>query len=227
MQVMPSTLRELRNRHGLGPTPTDPRDNIMAGTAYLRECTTSSAAPASWPPTTAARPLHRRPGRPSAPAQGNVICRGAGPVVAKTVPRGTGGDTAPAAVMVAALVPQKPLSQPGPVQNSIRRTARARAAGGGCRHQRPWWFRRRFRPNPSDRARPHPHRESRQLRRGLPGTTRTTLPVSAHSCPCPRERAKVMMRFAPVGGSEACGSLRNVAGACQAVDRPAEHPGRS
>lgn len=36
MQVMPGTWAALRRAHGLGPDPHDPRDNIMAGTAYLR-----------------------------------------------------------------------------------------------------------------------------------------------------------------------------------------------
>ncbi|MBB4020196.1 MULTISPECIES: lytic transglycosylase domain-containing protein [Alphaproteobacteria] len=37
MQVMPDTWAELRIRHRLGSDPFDPRDNILAGTAYLRE----------------------------------------------------------------------------------------------------------------------------------------------------------------------------------------------
>lgn len=37
MQVMPDTWAELRRRHGLGRDPYDPRDNILAGAAYLRE----------------------------------------------------------------------------------------------------------------------------------------------------------------------------------------------
>ena len=37
MQVMPDTWDHLRARHGLGRDPFDPRDNILAGTAYLRE----------------------------------------------------------------------------------------------------------------------------------------------------------------------------------------------
>ncbi|WP_276947136.1 lytic transglycosylase domain-containing protein [Haematobacter massiliensis] len=37
MQVMPETWAGLRLRHGLGRDPYDPRDNILAGTAYLRE----------------------------------------------------------------------------------------------------------------------------------------------------------------------------------------------
>lgn len=37
MQLMPATYAELRDRYGLGPDPHDPRDNILAGTAYLRE----------------------------------------------------------------------------------------------------------------------------------------------------------------------------------------------
>ena len=36
MQVMPGTYEEMRRRHGLGHDPHDPRDNILAGTAYLR-----------------------------------------------------------------------------------------------------------------------------------------------------------------------------------------------
>ncbi|MBN8926145.1 MAG: transglycosylase SLT domain-containing protein [Rhodospirillales bacterium] len=37
MQVMPATYDELRARHNLGDDPFNPRDNILAGTAYLRE----------------------------------------------------------------------------------------------------------------------------------------------------------------------------------------------
>jgi hypothetical protein len=37
MQVMPDTWAGLRIRHSLGRDPYDPRDNILAGTAYLRE----------------------------------------------------------------------------------------------------------------------------------------------------------------------------------------------
>jgi hypothetical protein len=37
MQIMPATWAELRVRHRLGSNPYDPRDNILAGTAYLRE----------------------------------------------------------------------------------------------------------------------------------------------------------------------------------------------
>lgn len=37
MQVMPGTYRELQSRHGLGDDPYHPYDNLMAGTAYLRQ----------------------------------------------------------------------------------------------------------------------------------------------------------------------------------------------
>jgi hypothetical protein len=37
MQIMPRTWVELSVRYGLGIDPLDPRDNIMAGAAYLRE----------------------------------------------------------------------------------------------------------------------------------------------------------------------------------------------
>jgi soluble lytic murein transglycosylase-like protein len=37
MQIMPETWADLRLRYGLGNDPYDRRDNILAGTAYLRE----------------------------------------------------------------------------------------------------------------------------------------------------------------------------------------------
>ena len=37
MQLMPGTWARQRARFGLGADPFDPRDNIMAGTSYLRE----------------------------------------------------------------------------------------------------------------------------------------------------------------------------------------------
>jgi len=36
MQVMPGTYEEMRHAYGLGSDPYDPRDNILAGAAYLR-----------------------------------------------------------------------------------------------------------------------------------------------------------------------------------------------
>ncbi len=37
MQVIPSTYRELAQRHDLGRDPFNPRDNVLAGTAYIRQ----------------------------------------------------------------------------------------------------------------------------------------------------------------------------------------------
>ena len=37
MQIMPGTWAELRAAHRLGNDPFDPRDNILAGTAYLQQ----------------------------------------------------------------------------------------------------------------------------------------------------------------------------------------------
>src|SRR3546814_2650793 len=36
MQLMPGTWAAMRRQHGLGGDPYDPRDNILAGAAYLR-----------------------------------------------------------------------------------------------------------------------------------------------------------------------------------------------
>ncbi len=45
MQVMPGTWRELRGRYRLGSDPFLPRDNILAGTAYIREMYDRFGAP--------------------------------------------------------------------------------------------------------------------------------------------------------------------------------------
>lgn len=37
MQVMPSTYEMLRQQYGLGDDPFEPHDNVLAGTAYIRE----------------------------------------------------------------------------------------------------------------------------------------------------------------------------------------------
>jgi hypothetical protein len=37
MQIMPETWADLRRRHRLGNNPYDPRDNILAGAAYLHD----------------------------------------------------------------------------------------------------------------------------------------------------------------------------------------------
>lgn len=37
MQIMPGTWAELRTAYGFGDDPFDPRENILAGTAYLRQ----------------------------------------------------------------------------------------------------------------------------------------------------------------------------------------------
>ncbi|WP_426955213.1 transglycosylase SLT domain-containing protein [Muricoccus radiodurans] len=37
LQLMPGTYTEMRNRHGLGDDPYHPWDNLMAGTAYIRQ----------------------------------------------------------------------------------------------------------------------------------------------------------------------------------------------
>jgi hypothetical protein len=45
MQVMPATYEELRARYQLGEDPYDPHNNILAGTAYIREMYDRFGAP--------------------------------------------------------------------------------------------------------------------------------------------------------------------------------------
>lgn len=71
MQLMPATWAELRQRHGLGADPHDPRDNILAGTAYLRELVDAFGVPGAFAAYHAGPgryAAHRRYGQPL-PAQ--------------------------------------------------------------------------------------------------------------------------------------------------------------
>ena len=45
MQVMPATYAGIASRYGLGSNPWDPRDNVLAGAAYLRELYDRYGAP--------------------------------------------------------------------------------------------------------------------------------------------------------------------------------------
>jgi hypothetical protein len=45
MQIMPQTWSDLRARYDLGADPYDPRDNILAGAAYIRELHDRYGAP--------------------------------------------------------------------------------------------------------------------------------------------------------------------------------------
>ncbi len=46
MQIMPPTYAELASRYGLGSDPYEPHDNIMAGTAYIKELYDQYGSPA-------------------------------------------------------------------------------------------------------------------------------------------------------------------------------------
>jgi soluble lytic murein transglycosylase-like protein len=55
MQIMPKTSAELSTRYHLGSDPYDPRNNILAGAAYLREMHDRYGPPVSSPLTTPGR----------------------------------------------------------------------------------------------------------------------------------------------------------------------------
>lgn len=48
MQLMPATWAALRRQHGFSEDPDDPRNNVLAGTAYLRELADRFGAPGAF-----------------------------------------------------------------------------------------------------------------------------------------------------------------------------------
>ena len=224
MQVMPATYAELRDRHGLGPTPADPRDNIMAGTAYLREMYDQFGSPGFLGAYNCGPACYTavQAGRQRLPKETRQYIAALAPVVAKTAPRGTGGEPAV-----------------GGRHGRRGRAAQARQPPGGTR---PGRLRRtagaasRSRPAAAPAVVPVAARvEPVRIQIEHPASYEVaSLDDDEDYAPRPPVRAqareseaKVVMRFTPLGGSDACGSLRKVAGACQAIEHPADHPGRS
>ena len=106
MQVMPQTYADMRARHGLGVNPWDPRDNVLAGAAYLRLLfdrygaqgflVAYNAGPGRWDD-------YRLRGRSLPPETVAYLAR-LGPVV--------GGSVLPVPTFAAEEVPRSPLASP-------------------------------------------------------------------------------------------------------------------
>lgn len=99
MQIMPETWAELRVRHRLGRDPYDPRDNILAGAAYLREMYDRYGSPGFLAAYNAG------PGRYEEYLAGRPLPAETRAYVAALVPSFGGGDP-PGAITVAAADPR-------------------------------------------------------------------------------------------------------------------------
>ncbi|MAS14766.1 MAG: lytic transglycosylase [Nitratireductor sp.] len=98
MQIMPDTWTELRVRHRFGSDPYDPRDNILAGTAYLRELYDRYGSPGFLAAYNAG------PGRYEASLSGRPLPAETQAYVAAIAPVIDGGETVNS-VMVASVEP--------------------------------------------------------------------------------------------------------------------------
>ena len=106
MQVMPETYADMRARYGLGANPWDPRDNVLAGSAYLRLLydrygapgflVAYNAGPGRWDD-------YRLRARPLPPETVAYLAR-LGPVV--------GGSVLPVPTLAATEEPRSPLASP-------------------------------------------------------------------------------------------------------------------
>lgn len=91
MQVMPKTYDELKHRYGLGDDPYAPRNNILAGTAYLREMYDLFGAPgflAAYNAGPQRLSDHLRNGQPL-PGETRRYVAQLAPEIAGTTPSGT------------------------------------------------------------------------------------------------------------------------------------------
>lgn len=100
MQIMPETWAELRIRHRLGSDPYDPRDNILAGAAYLREMRDRYGSPGFLAAYNAG------PGRYEEHLAGRPLPAETRAYVAKLLPFFGGGDLITPASVIAAVDPR-------------------------------------------------------------------------------------------------------------------------
>lgn len=121
MQIMPTTWFELRARYRLGSDPYDPHDNIIAGSAYIRELldrfgspgwiAAYNAGPARYEASLRGRRLPRET-RAYVTAVASAISSGGG---SPSLPSSPGWRKAP---LFAAQPVGKPAAEPGPVEPS-------------------------------------------------------------------------------------------------------------
>lgn len=124
MQVMPATWASLRVRHRLGADPYDPRNNILAGTAYLRELHDRYGSVVAM-----LAAYNAGPGRYEASLAGRPLPAKTRAYVAAIVPIIGGGDAA-GPIVVAAADPLAWTRAPLFVEPSLRMSAVDPAAGG-------------------------------------------------------------------------------------------------
>ena len=98
MQVMPETWAELRVRYRLGDDAYDPRDNIIAGAAYIRELFDRYGSPA-W-----IAAYNAGPGRYEASLKGQALPAETRAYVATVAPN-LNGDSDPGVTTIAATEP--------------------------------------------------------------------------------------------------------------------------
>ena len=199
MQVMPATYAELSERHGLGPSPTDPHDNIMAGTAYIREMYDQFGSPGFLAAYNCGPACYSavQAGRQRLPRETRLYMAALAPVVGRTAPRGTDGIPA-APVLVAAADRPNPVPPAKPSQ-PVRETVQVAAVAEPARIETVRAAVASYEIASIDEEDVDvPRLSARSSRRESEG--------------------RVMMRFTPMGGIDACGSLRDVADACQPLD---------
>jgi D-alanyl-D-alanine carboxypeptidase len=129
MQVMPATYEGLRQRYGLGADPYDPHDNIMAGTAYIREMYDRFGSPGFLAAYNAG------------PNRVSDYLAGGGPLPSETVnyvasitPNlgNSGADTGPVAVYADNAPSPAAVAQPAPPEAAPVQVAAAVPVQNGC-----------------------------------------------------------------------------------------------
>jgi membrane-bound lytic murein transglycosylase B len=131
MQIMPATWTELRVRHSLGTDPFNPRDNILAGAAYLREMHDRYGSPGFLAAYNAG------PGRYEEHLAGRPLPAETRAYVAALLPIFGGGDLTAPATVVAAADPQAWTHAPLFITQPERKTATDPVQRSGTRDDAP------------------------------------------------------------------------------------------
>ncbi|HYD64907.1 transglycosylase SLT domain-containing protein [Azospirillum sp.] len=233
MQVMPGTYELMRAQYGLGSDPTDVRDNIMAGTAYIREMYDLFGAPGflaayNCGPACYANVLARKQ---KLPGETRSYLAALTPQIRGHEPQQPSASSGAVAIEVAVLpkdapkpAPAAPAAVPAPAQPEVvvaqKPAAPVQVAPVQIAKAPPRSDKPAPAPAPVQVAKAEPKPQMQLAKAGKPQgpAPATRLEVAEALLPAGVDRDRVQIRFISQR-SDGCGSLKGKDSVCVSLER--------
>jgi hypothetical protein len=225
MQVMPGTYELMRAQYGLGPDPADVRDNIMAGTAYLREMYDLFGAPGflaayNCGPACYANVLARKQ---KLPGETRAYLAALTPQIRGHEPQQPSASAGAVAIEVAVLPKDAPKPAPAPRQPDVAVAQKPAAPVQVTPVQMAKAPPRNDKPAPAPvqvaaKAEPKPPMQLAKPGKPQGPAPATRVEVAEALLPAGVDRDRVQIRFISQR-SDGCGSLKGKDSVCVSLER--------